>query len=454
MEGAAQIQSIPARWRILSDAAVVGAFLAAAKAAGAIKVILIARTFGATDIVDAFLIAFMLPAFFADVVAGPLGAALIPVLIEVRERDGADAARKLHASLTAGMVGLMCLFALALAMMAPMIVPLLGSAFPPDKLQLTRSAFYWLLPLLPFCALGVSWRAALNASERFAIPAIGVGATPVVLVLLLVAVGSHWGIRVLIVGTLAGNIVELLLLGAGLRWNGYSPLPRWSGGDPMVWRVFRQQMPLIATAALGQAGILIDQSVAASLGPGSVAALTYGTRLAAVIAGIGVSAVGTAALPHLSRMVIASRWKEVKSTLLTYGSLILLGALALSLTLMMYSEQLVELVFRGGALTESSAARVAAVQRMAMLQLPALALIGLLGRFVSSLGRNEMLAAAAVLTLIVNVTGDFLLPRYMGLPGIALSSVLAQFVSLSCILFYVVRRIKRVTRSAVTDSAG
>src|ERR1700752_2317576 len=206
MQGAVQIQRAPARWRILSDAAVVGAFLAVAKAAGAIKVILIARTFGATDIVDAFLIAFVLPAFFMDVVAGPLGAALIPTLIEVRERDGTAAARKLHANLTTGMFGVMCLLALTLALLAPVIVPLLGSGFPPDKLLLTRSAFYWLLPLLPLCALGVSWRAALNATERFAIPAMGVAATPVVLTLLLITVGSQWGIRLLIGGTVAGNM--------------------------------------------------------------------------------------------------------------------------------------------------------------------------------------------------------------------------------------------------------
>jgi putative peptidoglycan lipid II flippase len=405
-------------------------------------VILIARTFGATDVVDAFLIAFVLPAFFADVVAGPLGAALIPALIETREREGASSAHKLHSSLTAGMIGVMCLIALALALLVPVIVPLLGSGFSPEKLQLTKGAFYWLLPLLPMGALGVSWRSGLNAAERFAIPAMAAGTTPLMLAILLVTIGAQWGIAVLICGTLAGNIVELALLAAGLRESGIPILPRWSGADPVVRRVFRQQFPLIATAALGQAGVLIDQSVAASLGAGSVAALNYGTRLTTVIAGIGVSALGTAALPHLSRMVIASRWREVRSTLLTYGSLIFLGALSLSVMLVVYSEQLVNLVFRGGALTQNSAELVAAVQRMAMLQLPALALLGLLGRFVTSLRRNEMLALAAALNLIVNVAGDFILPRFIGLPGIALSSVLAQLVSLSCVLVYVVNRLR------------
>lgn len=442
MEGTAQIRSVPARWRILSDAAIVGSFLAAAKAAGAVKVVLIARTFGATDVVDAFLIAFVLPAFFADVVAGPLGAALIPALIETRERDGAGPAHKLHCSLTAGMLGVMCLIAALLALAVPVIVPLLGSGFSPEKLKLTRYAFYWLLPLLPMGAIGVSWRSALNAAERFAVPAMAAGTTPLTLTLLMLTVGSQWGIKVLIFGTLAGNIVELVIMGVALRQWGFPVMPRWGGADAVVRHVFRQQFPLIATAALGQAGVLIDQSVAASMGAGSVAALSYGTRLTAVIASIGVSALGTAALPHLSRMVIAARWREVRNTLLTYGTLIFTGALLLSIALVYYTGPLVDLVFRGGALNQNSADLVAAVQRLAMLQLPIVALLGLLGRFVSSLRKNEMLAMAAALNLIVNAAGDFLLPRYIGLPGIALASVLAQAVSLGCILFYVISRLR------------
>jgi putative peptidoglycan lipid II flippase len=201
---------------------------------------------------------------------------------------------------------------------------------------------------------------------------------------------------------------------------------------------------LIATAALGQAGILVDQSVAASLGAGSVAALNYGTRLVAVIAGIGVSALGTAALPHLSRMITAARWQQVKRTLLTYGSLIVIGGLTLCIAMVTYSDKLVEFVFGGRALTASSTELVASVQRISLLQLPALALIGLLGRFITSLRANDVLALAAALSLVVNVVGDLVLPRYIGLPGIALSGVAAQLVSLSCILFFVVRRMMRV----------
>jgi peptidoglycan biosynthesis protein MviN/MurJ (putative lipid II flippase) len=143
-------------------------------------------------------------------------------------------------------------------------------------------------------------------------------------------------------------------------------------------------------------------------------------------------------------MIAASRWQQVKRTLLTYGSLIVIGGLTLCVAMVTYSDKLVELVFRGRAMTESSADLVASVQRISLLQLPALALIGLLGRFITSLRANDVLALAAALSLVVNVAGDVVLPRYIGLPGIALSGVLAQIVSLGCILLFVVRRMMRV----------
>ena len=75
-------------WRMLADTATVGGWTAAVKVAGAVKVILAARLFGAGDAMDAFLIAFLLPAFFMDMLAGPLDSALIPALIELRQKQG------------------------------------------------------------------------------------------------------------------------------------------------------------------------------------------------------------------------------------------------------------------------------------------------------------------------------------------------------------------------------
>src|SRR5579864_9794804 len=85
-----------ASWRMLADTVTVGGWTFAVKVAGALKVILAARMFGAGDAMDAYLIAFLLPSFFIDMLAGPLDSALIPTLIEVREKSGKEAAQQLY----------------------------------------------------------------------------------------------------------------------------------------------------------------------------------------------------------------------------------------------------------------------------------------------------------------------------------------------------------------------
>ena len=57
--------------------ATVGVATGVVKIAGAAKVILMARAFGMSDDLDAYLMAFVLPSFVADILSGSLAPALV-----------------------------------------------------------------------------------------------------------------------------------------------------------------------------------------------------------------------------------------------------------------------------------------------------------------------------------------------------------------------------------------
>ncbi len=75
--------------RVFTNAALVGVLATGAKLAGAAKVMVTARYFGAGDQLDAFVIAFLLPAFFTDIVARILWIELCP-----RHSSGCDPTRE------------------------------------------------------------------------------------------------------------------------------------------------------------------------------------------------------------------------------------------------------------------------------------------------------------------------------------------------------------------------
>src|ERR1041385_2432253 len=167
--------------KIFRASLIVGSFALAARLAGMLKELIVARSFGRGDEVDAFLIAFLLPSFALNIGMNALGYALVPVYIEIRQRDGNDAANQLFSNvLVLGTGAIICVAGL-FGLLAPFFLPVLGHSFSPEKLELTRHLLYVLLPWIIIGGIATLATALLNANEKFALPALIPLFTPLVL---------------------------------------------------------------------------------------------------------------------------------------------------------------------------------------------------------------------------------------------------------------------------------
>lgn len=417
------------------------------KAAGAIKVVFLARAFGASDELDAYLVALLLPSFVSEIVAGSFVGALVPGLIDIRERRGMAAAERVRASLLAVGVLALALLAVLLWMGSPVILRLLASDFGSVKLALTHRIFVWLLPILPMSGLSIVWRATLNCEERFLTAAAAPAMTPLLTITALWLAAQSTlplSIWILPAAHLAGLTLELVWLAAAMHRRSLGILPGWTGWDPEMRTVLMQHLPLVAVAAAANAGMLIDQSMAASLGSGSVASFNYGTRLSAVAGGVAGGALSTAALPRFSRMTAAQDRTGLRAALTGYGKLIALVVVPCALLLIGVSDRLVRLVFQHGVLTGRSVDLIASVQRWSLLQLPLVVFAAILVRLLSSFQSNELLIRVALTGLALNVALDVALKQFMGLPGIALAGSLVQLATCGYLLVLVNRAIPPV----------
>ena len=188
-------------------------------------------------------------------------------------------------------------------------------------------------------------------------------------------------------------------------------------------------MPMVAGAFLMTSTSLIDQSMAAMLGPGSVSTLNYAAKAVTLILGIGSISLGTAVFPHFSRMVAVYDWAGIRYTLKTYTYLILLVTIPLTLILVFFSESLVRFFFERGAFTSADTWRVSQVQALFLLQVPFYFLGILMVRLISSLKINRILMQAAIINLFLKITFNYFLMQRLGAAGIALSTTLVYVVS-------------------------
>ena len=427
--------------RLFADAVVVGFLTSAAKLAGGVKVIVTARFFGTSDALDAFLIAFLLPSFVADVIAGSFTPSLVPILVRTQAEDGTAAAHRvlrlaLGFALSAMLAGAACL-----AAAGRWLLPLAGSSFSAEKLHLALGLFLGLLLWLPLSACVATWRAALNANRSFALAAIAPLASPVLIMAMLFAFSSRYGVAVLCYGTVGGVALECLALAVAVHRRGYPILPSWRGWRaPELKTLRRQYLPLAASAVILSGCVVVDQSVAGRLGSGSVSALVYGTKLSAVLLAIVASAAATAVLPVFSQFAASRDWKGLRHAMLVYCGTITLVMTPVTLILIALSGFLVRTFFEHGAFQAGASELVTQVQRFSLMQAPFAMLLAIATRLTAALSANALLIRMGLAALVADVALDLLFSRWWGVAGIALATPAVQAISLAVLVWLLARR--------------
>ena len=416
--------------RIFRAALVVGTLTLLVKCGATLKELIVARWFGRSDALDAFLIAFVLPSFILGLVMGALEFSLIPTFIRTRQNEGIDAAQKLFSNVMLLSLLLLAVTVVLLAVFAPYYLPLLGSGFSPEKLRLTRELFYMLLPFVVFNGIATCSSAVLNAGERFALPALTPILTPLLTIVLVELGAARWGPFCLAWGLVAGSILEAAVLVASLPRQGLHFSVKWNGMSPALRGVLGQYVPMLAGAFLNGGTVVVDQSMAAMLPPGSVAALSYAGKVISVILAISAAALGTATLPYFSKMAAENDWKGCRHTINRYSLLILVTTLPFTIILIAFSKPLVRALFQRGAFSAADTNLVSWVQICLAIQLPFYIWARLFIRFISSVRQNHILLYTSAITLALDVLLNLIFMRWWGVAGIALSTSVVSMIVL------------------------
>ena len=422
------------------------------KLAAALKDTFVAHRFGVGDPLDAFVMAFLLITFALSVIGGALASALIPTYIEMRERQGNVAAQRLLSAASGMTLLLLGCAAVAIAAGSGLVLPLIAAGFSQDKLQLTRSLLLLMVPSFVLSGFGAFCAAVLNAHRRFRLPVlVQLGSSAAIVLLLLI--GPSLGVYALAGGVLTGSAVEAAVLSVAVRGLGISVWPRWPGRTPEMRQVLGQYAPMVAGALFMSGTGLVDHAMATWLPSGSVSAFNYGNKLVAVVTTLGSMALATVTLPFFSSLAARGEWRELRGFLRRYRDLVFFGAIPATLLLILLSRFLVEIWFRHGAFTEADARLVTRIQVLLLIQVPFVMAGMAYVRLLSALKANAALMWGSALNFVVNVVFNFLLMKWLGVAGIALSTSFVYVVSLLYLRAAAMRRLREIEASPARPSS-
>jgi putative peptidoglycan lipid II flippase len=419
---------------LLGTVSMVGIGAAAMRVAATVKDLVVAHRFGTSDALDAYLLAFAVPVFLAGSFRSAFYSAFVPRFLEAETRGGDPLASDYLRRALLTHLALLVVLAAALALSASPVVSLIGHAFPPEKREMTVRLVVALAPFIILDGAAGIYSAALNARGRFVIAASVATIPPLVTLVAVVTLARTIGVYALVGGAVVGAALEAGVAAALVRREGLRVAPALVRPGPDGTALLRAFAILAGGGALMSANAVVDQAMATAAGAGSVAALGFGAKIPAAVLGLAGVALGTTMLPHYAEFAAGRRWDAMALALRRHAVRVGFAGLAFAVALAAVSVPLVRVLFQHGSFGPADTARVAGIQSFYALQIPGF-LIGIVAaRFLNALGRDRWILAVSASNFVLNVAGNWILLRWFGLPGIALSTAVFYTVSAGLLL--------------------
>lgn len=334
--------------------------------AGLVRGILVARAFGASPQLDAFLAANRVSeTLFLLVAGGALGSAFIPTFTGLLAKDEKDSAWRLASALAIAVTVTLSLLAVLLAVFAPLVVRYaLASGFSknPEIFALAVSLLRTQLISAVLFGIGGLIAGILNAHRVFLIPALtpamyqlGIIFGAIILAPSMGIYGLAWGV---VIGAAMYLVVQVPSLIRFFPHRFPSPLGR-GVRDPNIRQVLLLMVPRLLGVAVVQLNFWVNTNLASNMEEGSVTGLYYGFSLMLMAQAAIAQSVAIAALPTFSAQHALGKKDELRSSLAASSRGILMMALPASIGLILLREPLISFLYQRGEFDEHDVQLVA-----------------------------------------------------------------------------------------------
>lgn len=407
---------------------------------GLVREQVMAATFGASGITDAFTIAYRVPNMLRDLFAeGSFSSAFVPIFTEAKIKDPLEARRLLWSlfillgSITLVLSGLIFVFA------EPIVLFFTNEKFSsdPERLHLTYNLVRVMSPFLVFISLAALFMGALNSLKVFFVPSLAPAFFNIVMIISIVSLpkllegsGIH-PVFCLGIGVLVGGFVQMAVQLPLIFKKAYGPLGPISLVNDYTKRILhRVGIGTIGIAAT-QINVLINTILATGTMIGAVSWLTYAFRLFQFPVGILSVSIAGSNLVHFS-----DAWKQgdkdkavsLLSTSYFLSFLVISPAFAL---LYAMAEPTVHLVFERGAFDAQDTAMTTLALKYYLAGLPFYGLYKIFAPTFFTLDRPKIPVFISVGAIIFNIVFCVSLTPVFGFKILALGTSVSMLLNSS-----------------------
>ena len=416
------------------------------KFAGFFRDVMIAKSYGATLVSDAYFYASQFPAL-AIVLLGGLGgpfhtatvAVFSKIIPDIKEKPSAEVKKLFNSFVT--LTGIcFALLAFVFWAFAPQIINIIAANGSDALKTLAASHLRIMSPVILIGGVIGIFYGIANVFKEFFYTSLSPAILSIVVILTLLVFPNDINGYVLVWATLAGGLGQLLFQLPVFFKAGFRYIPAFEFNSDKLKKIGEILFPAILGTTIGQINIYIDMFFTSSLQEGAWTAIAYANRVFQFPVGILITAMLVPLFPMFSKFVGDRDFSSLRRYFHDGLNSLFFMAFYLTMFILLFSQDIVMVLFQRGHFDANATLMVSEALFFITLSLIPYMARDTVTRIFYSFDDSKTPFIVAICSVAIKILMNAIFVKIYGIGGIMLSTTLVTIFNATMLSLLILRK--------------
>lgn len=401
-----------------------------------LREIVFANYFGVTYEVDAYAVASQIPEIIFFIVCQSVNAIVIPLYSKLLYNESLSCANRVLSNfISVVFVGLLCVTLLFIAF-AHVFIYIFAPGLQEATHQLAVSLVRWTVPISIVDVFIAVYISILNINNIFVRPKLISGLRFLIMIVSILTFSKYFGIYSVVWGMSCGIIIELLLYVFISRpyftYNFFIDLH-----DPNILKASKQALPVIISSGVTELNLIIDRIISSFLVTGSIASLSYASKVSNIIYVIFINNLIVICYPRFAELASKKQTDKLIAFFvqtIRYAILVCLPVIAGGI---LFKKEIITIIFVRGMFHVSAIDNISNIFAYYLTTTIFAAIYILSSKIFIVYEKTMTVMYVAVLGVFINFMLNILLVQYYDVVGLAMATCISTIIVSFCMLIII-----------------
>lgn len=391
---------------------------------GFAREMVMAGFFGTSYIVDSYVMANAIPGIIFSGIFGSIATAYIPLFSKKFENGGESEGNRFTSQVLKILLTFSILSAIFGILLSDQMVSVFAPGFSGKTAELTSFFLKITFSYVIFSSIAGVLESFLQYKNTF-LPQIVVGYSQNVIVVMVIVISAFFNYYFLVFGLLIAYAVRSLLLWIISKKKGFRFIMDGFFDKETMISISVLAVPVFIGSSTDQINQFVNKLLASNLPEGSVSALNYASTINSMILSLTITILTTIIYPKLAHANSLDDRSRFADIIQRGFDLIYILALPLTLGSILYSTEIVRIIYERGAFNSEATLMTSSAFLFYSIGILFVALNKLLSRVYYSMHNMKTPMTFACISVIINVVLNLLMIDELQHKGLALATSIA-----------------------------